>query len=133
MKSTKILIVDDSAPLRLLLKCSLASQKYDIFEAHNGTSALSLTAQLEPDLVLLDISMPDMNGITVLEEIRKLNKRVGVLMVSALSTAEWKDAASKAGADGYLCKPCAVHEIQQQVIEILNMANQRKPCLVGAD
>ena len=126
MNHAKLLLVDDDASLRLLLRLSLAKQPVTCFEADNGPLALTLIDQLNPDLILLDISMPDMDGLTVLQEIRKKNRSVGVLMVSALNTPEWVEAAIATGADGFIPKPWKIHQIKERVATLLEQVRIRR-------
>lgn len=133
MNSIKILVVDDNALLRLSVKSSLLLCGYRVDEAENGSAALSLIAQSAPDLILLDICLPDMHGIAVLQEARKLNKTMGIIMVTALVRPDWKVAAMEAGADGYLGKPYDFDMLQQQVTEVLDRLWQRRELVIGID
>lgn len=133
MNSIKILVVDDNALLRLSIKSSLILCGYRVEEAENGSAALSLIAQRAPDLILLDICLPDMHGITVLREARKLNKTMGIIMATALVRPDWKAAAMEAGADGYLGKPYDFYTLQQQVAEVLDHMWQRRWPTTDAD
>ena len=84
----KVLIVDDVISNVLLLKVLLTNEKFNIVTAGNGTQALEQVKKEKPDLVLLDVMMPDMNGFQVLQEIRKKNN-VPVLILTAKSDEEY--------------------------------------------
>ena len=101
----KILIVDDE-PFNLdLLEQELADLGYLSECAGNGRQALQKIDKLEPDLVLLDYRMPEMNGIDVLREIRQRRKDLPVIMITAYGTIDVAVEAVKAGADDFVTKP----------------------------
>lgn len=118
--SFKLLIVDDDANLRLLLRLALANKRYTIYEAANGEIALTMCSDLNPDLILLDIALPGMDGINVLQQIRQVNQTVCVLMVSALNMQKWIFSAMSHGADGFIAKPLNVTMLHQTVAKHLN-------------
>lgn len=122
--SFKLLIVDDDANLRLLLRLALANKRYTIYEAANGETALAMCLDLNPDLILLDIALPGMDGITVLQEIRQVNQSVCILMVSALNMQKWIFSAMSHGADGFIAKPLNVTMLHQTVAKHLNSGRQ---------
>ncbi len=105
----KILIVDDHADLRRLIRLTLEFEDYDIREASNGTVALRMAQEMQPDLVLLDVMMP--GAINGLEVCRRLRADGGagsgprVIMLSACGQASDREEGLKAGADIYLVKP----------------------------
>ena len=104
----KILIVDDHADIRRLIRLTLEFERYDIFEAADGKSALALAASSRPDVVLLDVMMPgDIDGLEVCRRI-KADAALGgakVIMLSARGQASDREAGLQAGADAYLVKP----------------------------
>lgn len=93
--------------MREVLKLILHSEKkYRVInEASNGQEAIALCAKLKPDLVLLDINMPGMDGMQALEEIRKINPAIKVIMISADATMDRVSEAIKKGAMGFVVKP----------------------------
>lgn len=101
----KILIVDDHADIRRLIRMTLEFEDYDIREAADGEAALEMAAQQSPDLVLLDVMMP--GRINGLEVCRHLSGAAGprVIMLSARGQAGDREAGLQAGADAYLVKP----------------------------
>jgi two-component system chemotaxis response regulator CheY len=103
----KILVVDDSRSLRQMVCFTLREAGYDIVEATNGVEALE-AAKAEPtDLVLSDVNMPEMDGITLVGELRKLSsyRFTPILMLTTESTTDMKMKGKQAGATGWLVKP----------------------------
>lgn len=101
----RILIADDAAFMRTRCSRLLREQGYDVVEAADGAEALEKFKQAKPDAVLLDITMPKMNGITALEEIMKVNPRARVAMVTAIGQRTMVMNAIKAGARDFVVKP----------------------------
>lgn len=105
-KKPSVLVVDDDSMMREMLKLILHSDDYQVIgEAANGKNAIALCAGLKPGLVLLDINMPEMDGLQVLEEIRKISPATTVIMVSAEATMDRVSEAIKKGAAGFVVKP----------------------------
>lgn len=101
-----VLVVDDDGMMREMLKLVLQSENYPVVgEASNGKNAIALCARLKPDLVLLDINMPVMDGLQALEEIRKASPATIVMMVSGEATMDRVSEAIKKGAAGFVVKP----------------------------
>lgn len=102
-----VLVVDDDSIMRFMLKSILdESDEYQVVGvASNGQDAVTKYALLNPDLVLLDINMPIMDGLQALEEIRKANPAAMVLMVSANATMDKVRCAIQKGAAGFVVKP----------------------------
>ncbi|PKO46929.1 MAG: DNA-binding response regulator [Betaproteobacteria bacterium HGW-Betaproteobacteria-22] len=109
----KVIIADDHAILRAGLKQILAEtdEIEVIAEAENGFEAIQLVSKLEADVLLLDISMPDRNGIEVLKYIKRDNSQIAVLMLSMHREDEYAIRALKSGAAGYLCKQSASSDL----------------------
>jgi DNA-binding NarL/FixJ family response regulator len=106
METKRILIVDDHPTLREVLRSLLSSQDgFDIVgEAGDGLEAVALVDKLRPDLVLMDISMPRMDGIAATREIKGKRPETKILIFSVYKTPEYLKAALEAGADGYILK-----------------------------
>ena len=105
-KRFKILIVDDDANLRMLLRDRLEANAYLVIEAEDGASGIEVAQTENPDLVLLDIQMPNMDGIKVLGQLRKKNPDMLVVMMTAFGSIERAVEALKLGAIDFLPKPC---------------------------
>ena len=105
-KKPSVLVVDDDRMMQELLKFILRSESYPIIgQASNGADAVMQCGELKPDIVLLDINMPKMDGLQALEEIRKASPATMVLMVSGDATMEKVKEALKKGAAGFVVKP----------------------------
>ena len=105
--SGRVLVVDDVATNRLLLRAKLSSAYYDVVVAENGTQALEMARSEQPDMVMLDVLMPDMDGFEVCEALkaRPETAHIPVIMVTALDTPEERIRGLEAGADDFLSKP----------------------------
>lgn len=110
MSSPLILIVEDEAPIRKFLRVSLTGEEYRIDEAETGQKGLTMAASQPPDLVILDLGLPDMDGLTVLRSLREWLS-APVIVLSARGQERDKVAALDAGADDYLTKPFGVGEL----------------------
>ncbi len=105
-KRPSIFVVDDDSMMREMLKLILRSEDYYVVgEASNGETAVTQCAKLKPDLALLDITMPIMDGLQALEEIHKVSPSTIVLMVSADATMDKVKEALAKGAAGFIVKP----------------------------
>lgn len=105
-----ILIIEDEAALRRYLRPSLAAEGYRLVEAVTGNEGLSLAAQFVPDIILLDLGLPDIDGLEVTRRLRQWSA-VPILVLSARGQESDKVAALDAGADDYLTKPFGFHEL----------------------
>ena len=114
----KILIVDDTADIRELLLEALKIAGYVVCEAANGTEALSKIKTELPDLVVLDIAMPDISGFQVLRELRKTST-TPVIMLSARAETADKVESLQLGADDYMTKPFQIAEMTARVEAVL--------------
>lgn len=105
-KKPSVVVVDDDHMMREMLKLILHSDDYQVLgEAANGKAAIALCASLKPGLVLLDIRMPEMDGLQALEEIRKISPATTVMMVSGEATMDRVKEAISKGAAGFIVKP----------------------------
>ncbi|MBT5027591.1 MAG: response regulator [Nitrospinaceae bacterium] len=107
----KVLIVEDDAPLRVFMKDTVESQGFETFTAENGLQGLEKFKKVCPDLVFSDINMPKMNGLELLEEVRKINSNVIVVMVTAFDCEEYAIKAMALRANNYLKKPVLHNEL----------------------
>ncbi len=118
----KILIVDDEPGIVRLLSMRLKAKGYEIFEAFNGLEGVNVALKEVPNLILLDIKMPLMNGIAAFEEIIKLDatKKIPVLFMTAYPTTEIKNKILKMGAKGCISKPFISEDFEQTIDMIIN-------------
>src|ERR1043166_8658001 len=118
MKSTRTaVIIDDEKQIRRLLRLALEGADHQVFEAETGQSGLEEIAYRRPDIVLLDLGLPDMDGVKVLRHLREWSD-VPVLILSVRDEADEKIAALDAGADDYVTKPFDTAELLARVREI---------------
>lgn len=110
MLEFNILVVEDDSRVRNLIKTSLKLHNYDYLEVTNGKDAISTSSSKHVDLILLDLGLPDMDGIEVIENIRSWSN-IPIIVISARSEEKDKINALNAGADDYLTKPFSVEEM----------------------
>lgn len=119
--STKILIVDDAAFMRKLLKNIVLEQGYEVIgEASNGLEALELIESLTPEALLIDITMPMLDGISTIEKIRKENKELKIIVCSAMANQEMVIKAIKVGADDFIQKPFKNERVVEVLTNVIN-------------
>jgi two-component system KDP operon response regulator KdpE len=111
----KVLVVDDEPPIRRFLRTSLTAQGYHIVEAENGNGALALLAHGAVDLVLLDLGLPDIDGLDVLRKIRASGASVPVIVLSSRTDETGKVKALDVGADDYVTKPFGIDELLARI------------------
>ena len=109
-KPTVALIIDDEVQIRRLLRLTLEAHGYKVFEAATGQEGLQEAAQRRPEIVLLDLGLPDLDGVTILKRLREWST-VPVLVLSVRDRDEDKIAALDAGADDYVTKPFSTGEL----------------------
>lgn len=115
----KILIVDDAEFLRVRIGKMLAGDGYEVFEAENGLKALETYKTLRPDLVLMDVTMPEMDGLTALKEIRKVDPQARVIMLTALGQESVVLEAVKSGARDFVVKPFERERVMSAINKLL--------------
>jgi adenylate cyclase len=121
-RSARILVVDDVSANVRLLEAILAPRGYDVVSATNGPEALELVESAEPDLVLLDVVMPEMDGYVVCRTLREREETavLPVIMITSSTGAE-KTRAIDAGADDFIQKPLNHHELLTRVRSLLRI------------
>ena len=130
----KILVVDDEPELLEHIREVLKSQKYDVDTADDGASALDKLFDTVYDLVILDIMLPKIDGLSILKEIRKANIDTPIIMLTAKGTVEDKIKGLDFGADDYLPKPFAIAELMARVRSLFRRtSDNRDPLLTVSD
>ncbi len=133
MKPTSILLTDDEASIRLMLRTALESEGYDIAEASNGRDAIDSIHRHKPDLLLLDLNMPVLDGMAVLEQMKtwppKTKPRVVILTAYGSIPAAVK--ATRLGALDFLEKPITPSELRETVKSVLNEPMLDSPPIVS--
>jgi two-component system KDP operon response regulator KdpE len=123
MPDERVLIVDDEPAIRKFLRVTLTAQAYNIIEAESGQEALVKATADKPDIVVLDIGLPDMNGIEVTRLLRQWTQ-IPIIILSVRGAESDKIAALDAGADDYLTKPFGVGELLARLRAALRRASQ---------
>jgi two-component system KDP operon response regulator KdpE len=118
----RILVVDDERPIRRFLNASLSGQ-FTVLEAATGEEALAMTVSGRPDVIILDMGLPDMDGLDVTRRLREWTQ-IPIIIVSVRDREEDKIAALDAGADDYLTKPFGVGELTARVRAALRRSAQ---------
>ena len=121
MKKIRILIVDDHSIVRDGLRSLIEKQKNMevIGEANNGRKAVSLAKELEPDVLIMDIAMPDLNGIDATQQILATNQKIKIIGLSMYSDHRFVTRMLKSGAKGYLLKDCAFDELASAIETVI--------------
>src|SRR5215216_3882252 len=119
MSAVRVLIVDDDRALRDALRRALVLAGYEPIAVETGEAALAEVARSEPDAVVLDIGLPDVDGLEVCRRLRGAGNRVPVLMLTARDAVEDRIDGLDAGADDYLVKPFDVAELQARLRALL--------------
>src|SRR6059058_6591056 len=118
---TKVLVIDDEAPIRLLCRVNLEAEGMDVLEAADGTSGLDLARDQQPDVVLLDVMMPGLDGWRVAEELLEDDRTRGIPIIFLTARAEFRDRARGLDIGGvdYVTKPFNPLEIAPLVRDLL--------------
>ena len=117
--SRNVLVVDDAAFMRMMIRDILTKEGYTIHEAVNGRDAVEKYEELHPDLVTMDITMPEMSGLEALRVIRERDPQARVLMVSAMGQQKMIVEALEAGAMDFLVKPFQPTKVLETVKKCL--------------
>jgi two-component system KDP operon response regulator KdpE len=119
----RVLVIDDERAIRRFLRASLTAHGYTVFEAANGQEGLNAVVNNRPDLLILDLGLPDIDGLEVTRQLREWT-RVPIIILSVREQETDKIAALDAGADDYLTKPFGVGELMARLRVALRHANQ---------
>jgi two-component system KDP operon response regulator KdpE len=127
---TNVLVIDDEVQIRRLLRITLEAAGMSVLEANAGRAGLEEVARCQPDVVVLDLGLPDMSGLDVLKQIREWS-RVPVLILTVLAAESDKVAALDARADDYLTKPFGSAELTARLRAILRRSSEEsEPAVV---
>ena len=129
----RILVVDDEKAIRSFLRASLSSHGYNVFESATAEEALEKSVSAHPDAIILDLGLPDMDGLEVTKEIRKRSK-IPIIILSVREEAMDKVATLDAGADDYLTKPFSTRELLARLRAVMRRllpANKEEVIKVG--
>ncbi|MDO4832226.1 MAG: response regulator [Clostridia bacterium] len=118
----KILIADDATFMRMMLKDILSHAGFiNLIEAKNGREAINLFKVKKPELILLDVTMPDMDGLRALEEIKEINPDVKIIMCSSMGQEEIVSECFEKGADDFIMKPFKPERVVQAVSQFIDL------------
>lgn len=115
LSKKKILIVDDQYGIRILLNEVFQKEGYQTFQAPNGKQALAIAANERPDLVILDMKIPGMDGLEILKRLKKLDESIQVIMITAYGELDLIQEAMRSGALTHLTKPFDIDELRKLV------------------
>jgi len=115
----RVLVVDDEDNVTHLVSSALRFDGFETLVADNGTSALAKVAESDPDLIVLDVMMPGLDGLGVLQNLRAAGSQVPVIFLTARDTANDRVGGLRAGADDYVIKPFSVEELLARVHAVL--------------
>ncbi|GEL77084.1 response regulator [Tenuibacillus multivorans] len=118
----RILITDDAAFMRMQLTDILQNQGHEVVgEAADGNEAVDLFKNLEPDIVTMDITMPEMDGVAALKEIKKIDHKAIVIMCSAMGQQSMVIDAIEAGATDFIVKPFTPERVRESLDKVLQI------------
>jgi two-component system, OmpR family, response regulator MprA len=119
MSEAAVLLVDDDAPIRRMLERTLTAEGYDVAAVADGGSALARVERSVPDVIVLDVAMPGMDGLSVTRRLRAKGLPVPILLLTARDALQERVAGLDAGADDYLVKPFEVEELTARIRALL--------------
>jgi two-component system response regulator MprA len=128
-----ILVVDDDAPIRRMLERTLAAKGYSVSSSADGGSAMAAVERSAPDLVVLDVAMPGLDGLAVSRLLRRKGLAVPILMLTARDGVPDRVAGLDAGADDYLVKPFAADELLARVRALLRRGHEPEELIAHGD
>ena len=117
-RAPMIVLADDSILQRMTMRALLEAEGYQVLEAADGREVMDLVRMSQPDLILMDVAMPTMDGVTTARRIRRANDaiaRVPIVFVTALGTAIDRETALAAGGNDYLVKPISQRELLRSI------------------
>lgn len=120
MEKYKILIVDDQYGIRLLLSEVFSKEGYLTFQAANGIDAIKIVKSQPPDIVLLDMKIPGMDGLEILKNIKKIDQDIRVIMMTAYGELDMLEEATKCGVITHFTKPFDIEQLRDAVAEVLD-------------
>lgn len=127
--SRKILVVDDNTTNVRLMRVVLDTQGYEVYEALDADQAIAMLDRIVPDLILMDITMPGMDGLTLTRQLKAdpRFKAIPVIAVSSLAMKGDDEKALAAGCDAYITKPIDTRRLPAQVLEWIGAAAKKSP------
>ena len=124
----KILIIDDAPSVRELLEMLLRPQGYDVILAENGWKGLQLYRQDHPDVILLDLNMPELDGVTVLKQIRSVDLKQPVIVLTGETDPETERQVRELGVSEFIAKGSSLHLLGDTLKRLLKTPTPTTPC-----
>lgn len=121
----KILIIEDESNIRELISYNLINNNYKVLEAEDGLLGLEMSIKEKPDLILLDLMLPGMNGLDICKELRDRGSKIPIIILTAKNEDIDKVMGLEFGADDYMTKPFSVHELMARIKAVLRRAELR--------
>ncbi len=121
MTARRILVIEDNPKNLKLVRDVLTYAGYEVIEATSGEDGVRLAAERGPDLILMDLQLPGIDGAEALRQIRAIERQVPVVAVTAFAMHEDRDRAFESGFTGYVEKPISVRALPQQVSDFLKL------------
>ncbi|MBP6491939.1 MAG: response regulator transcription factor [Clostridia bacterium] len=131
----KILIVEDESNIRELVSYNLKNNNYKVIEAEDGKQGFEMAISENPDLILLDIMLPGMNGFDICRELRNRGSKTSIIMLTARNEDIDKVMGLEFGADDYMTKPFSIHELMARIKAVLRrteISNSARNISTGA-
>lgn len=121
----KILMIEDESNIRELISYNLINNNYKVLEAEDGLQGLEMSIREKPDLILLDLMLPGMNGLDLCKELRERGSKIPIIILTAKNEDIDKVMGLEFGADDYMTKPFSVHELMARIKAVLRRAEQK--------
>ena len=112
---TRVLVIDDEPPIRRLLRTSLGAEGFEVLEAENAEQALALIGDAKPDIAILDLGLPDLDGLDVIRGVRGTGSKMPIIVLSSRDGERGKVEALDLGADDYVTKPFGIAELVARI------------------
>jgi len=122
----KILVVDDEVDICDFVRNFFKERDFEVFVAYDGREAVNLVKSRDPDIVLLDIKMPIMDGIEALKEMRKISPEKKIIMITAVEDAEQMEEAKRYGVAEYITKPLVLEQLERTVLTVAEQLKMKK-------
>ena len=127
MKRISIIIVDDNGAMRTILRSMLRGEEYEVIgEARNGVVAVDMVVRLKPDIVCLDVIMPEKNGLEALDEIKIARPETEVVMITGNAAPETVQESIQSGASGFIIKPFNSARVLDTLAKVSERIRQRQ-------
>ncbi|BBH24589.1 DNA-binding response regulator [Paenibacillus baekrokdamisoli] len=124
----KVLLIEDDDIIGEMIRMYLTEENFLVLRAHNGQEGVLVLNEFEPELILLDLKLPDFEGTDLCNTLRKITT-VPIIIISANSKVSEKIKAFTVGADDYLCKPFSMHEMKARILAVLRRLKQAPPAM----